>query len=54
MFNGSPEVWIDFVIHFKEVIHQQPNLTGAQRMAYLLQQVEGEAKRYIHAYSKDW
>ena len=53
-FAGNSECWVEFVISFKEVIHQQEHLTGAQRMSYLLQYVSGEAERCIQVYSKDW
>jgi hypothetical protein len=53
-FTGNAEHWVYSVISFKEIMHQQAHLTGAQRMSLLVQYLEGEAKRCIHAYSKDW
>ena len=54
IFEGSSDTWIEFVVHFKEVVHKRPNLTGTQRMALLLQHVQREAKRCIQVFSMDW
>ena len=53
-FNGNELKWVDFVTHFKEMVHEQPYLTTAQRMAYLLQYLEGDAKRSIAGFGKGW
>ena len=34
-FDGSPVQWVDFIIHFKELVHSQPYLSAIQRLSYL-------------------
>ena len=46
-FNGSPEDWIDFVINFRDLIHLQAHLSNTEKMSYLLQHLEGEARRAV-------
>ena len=53
-FNGNALKWVEFVTHFKEMVHEQPCLSVAQRMAYLIQYTEGEAKRAISGFSNNW
>ena len=53
-FDGTATEWIDFVIQFKDLVHNRVYLSGAQRMAYLLQSVRGEAKRSIQGLQLDW
>ena len=53
-FDGTATEWIDFVIQFKDLVHNHVYLSGAQRMAYLLQSVRGEAKRSIQGLQLDW
>ena len=52
-FNGSPEDWIDFVINFRDLIHLQAHLSNTEKMSYLLQHLEGEARRAVIGYSRD-
>ena len=53
-FDGTATRWIDFVIQFKDLVHDRVYLSGAQRMAYLMQSVQGEAKRSIQGLQLDW
>eukprot|EP00112_Aurelia_sp_Birch-Aquarium-sp1_P025970 Seg893.7 transcript_id=Seg893.7/GoldUCD/mRNA.D3Y31 product="hypothetical protein" protein_id=Seg893.7/GoldUCD/D3Y31 len=53
LFNGSTEDWIDFVINFRDLIHLQEHLSNTEKMSYLLQHLEGEAKRAVMRYSRD-
>ena len=43
-FNGNPMKWVEFV---KELVHDQVYLIVNQRFIFLMQHVEGEAKRGI-------
>ena len=51
-FNGSPLDWLNFVVEFREVIHEQPYINGSQRMSYLIQSLSGE--RSVMGLSHDW
>ena len=53
-FDECPSQWVVFAIDFKEIIHNQHDLTGTQRMMYLLQHLGGKAKQSICSFSKDW
>ena len=53
-FDGSALDWLNFIVQFKEVIHDQAHLSGSQRMIYLLQVLIGEAKQAIAGLSHDW
>ena len=46
-FNGNSMKWVEFVIKFKELVHDQVYLTVNQKFIFLMQHVEGEAKRAI-------
>ena len=52
-FNGNPMKWVEFVIKFRELIHDQVYLTVNQRFIFLMQHVEGEAKRAIQVFSSN-
>ena len=43
--DGSTTMWLEFVVKFKDLVHDLQFLTNTQRMTYLLQHLEGEAKR---------
>ena len=53
LFNGSPFTWVEFVIKFKDIVHDQTYLNNTQKLHYLHQHVSGEAKRAIHGFSND-
>ena len=53
-FDGSPLDWMNFIVQFKDIIHDQPHLSGPQRMIYLLQSLSGEAKQSILGLAHDW
>ena len=53
-FNGSALDWLNFVVEFREVIHEQPYINGSQRMSYLIQSLSGDAKRSVMGLSHDW
>ena len=53
-FDGTATDWIDFVVQFKDLVHDRIYLTGAQRMAYLMQCVRGEARRSVQGLQLDW
>ena len=41
VFDGSPTKWLEFVVKFKDLVHDPQFLTNTQIMTYLLQQLEG-------------
>ena len=53
-FDGSPLKWVQFVVHFKEMVHLQPFLSSAQRVAYLLQHLQGDAWKAVQGHGIDW
>ena len=50
-FDGNPMKWIDFITKFKELVHDQSYLNNNQRFIYLMQHMDGEAKRALKAFS---
>ena len=53
IYDGSPTKWLEFVVKFKDLVHDLQFLTNTQRMTYLLQHLEGEAKRAVQCFSND-
>ena len=53
VFDGSPTKWLEFVMKFKNLVQDLQFLTNIQRMTYLLQHLEGEAKRAVQCFSND-
>ena len=53
-FSGKPKQWVEFIIHFHQMVHIQPYLSSAQRVTYLIQHLEGEAKRSVQGFNRDW
>ena len=53
VFDGPPTKWLEFVVKFKDLVHDLQFLTNTQRMTHLLQHLEGEAKRTIQCFSND-
>ena len=52
-FNGSPLKQVEFVIKFKEILHNHVYLNNSQKLHYLQQHVSGIAKRAILGFSND-
>ena len=52
-FDGSAADWVDFIVKFKEVVHNQPYLADGQKNQLLLTQLRGEAKRAVKGYAND-
>ena len=50
-FDGAADQWIDFIVKFKEMVHDQFCLSATQKFSYLLQHVNGEAERSIKGFS---
>ena len=40
VFDRSPTKWLEFVVKFKDLVHDLQFLTNTQRMTYLLQHLE--------------
>ena len=49
--NGNPMKWVEFVIKFKELVHDQVYLTVSQSFIFLMQHVESDIKRAIQVFS---
>ena len=49
-FNGNPMKWVEFVIKFKELAHDQVYLIVNQRFIFLMQHMEDEAKRALQVF----
>ena len=52
-FDGSPLQWVEFIVTFKDVVHDQPFLSDKQRNHILLQRLCGDAKRAVKEYAND-
>ena len=52
-FDGSPSILVEFIVKFRDLVHQQKYLTNIQRMTYLLQNLRGEAKRSVQGFTND-
>ena len=52
-FDGSPLNWVEFIVKFRDVVHEQPYLNDKQRNQQLLQHLRGEAKRAVKEYAND-
>lgn len=50
-FNGDPSKWTTFWSIFRDQVHRRPNLTGSQKLGYLMGQLKGEARSMIDGYS---
>ena len=53
-FDGSPEKWIEFMVQFNEMVHQQQYLTVVQKKSYLIQHVQGEPKKAFQGFGNNW
>ena len=53
-FDGNALEWLNFVVQFKEIIHEQPNLSGSQPMTYLRQCLAKDARKCIFGLYHDW
>ena len=50
-FSGAPVSWVPFITKFYTLIHKQAFLSDEQRSMYLLDHLDGEAKRSVSGYS---
>ena len=46
-FTGKPIDWLKFIERFCDQIHNKTTLTDSDRMAYLFQNLDGEAKKAV-------
>ena len=54
IFDGSPIKWIDFIVKFKDLIHDKLPLSWAQRRSYLVQHLSGEPKCSVEAFTNEY
>ena len=52
-FKGEAIQWVEFVVKFRDVVHDQPYLSDRQRNQLLMQHLRGEAKRAVQEYVND-
>ena len=48
-FSGKPIEWLTFIERFRDQIHNKTTLTNSDRMAYLFQNLDGEAKKAVES-----
>ena len=51
VFDVSATKWLEFVVKFKDFVHDLQFLTNTQRMTHLLRHLEGETKRTVQCFS---
>ena len=51
IFDGNPLQWVELITNYKEIVHDQAYLTNNQKFIYLMQHVDGEAKRALQVFS---
>ena len=52
-FNGAAADWVDFIVKFRDIVHNQMYLADSQMNQLLLQHLQGEAKRSVKGYAND-
>ena len=52
-FSGAALDWMEFIVTFRDVVHNQPYLNDRQRNQHLCQNLEGEAKAAVKDYAND-
>ena len=52
-FNGSPYDYVEFIVKFRDIVHNQPYMTDAQRHQVLNQKLQGEAKSSVKGFVND-
>ena len=50
-FDGNPIKWVDFIVKFKELVHDRAYLGSNRKFIYLMQHIEEEAKRALKVFS---
>ncbi len=53
MFDGSAAEWVEFIIKFRDIVHNQQYLNDVQRHQLLVQHLEDEAKRSVKGFNND-
>ena len=53
LFDGSPLDWVDFIVKFRDVVHNQPYLSDDQKNQLLLQHLRAEARRAVNGYANN-
>ena len=52
-FNGSPHEWVNFIVKFRDIVHNQQYLSCIQKNILLLQHLKGEAHRAVRAFGNN-
>ena len=53
VFDGSPLMWVEFIVKFRDVVHNQPHLNDKQRNQQLIQHLRDDAKRAVKEFIND-
>ena len=52
-FDGSALHWVEFIMKFRDVVHNQEYLSDVQRHQLLVQHLKDEAKKAVKSYAND-
>ena len=52
-FDGSPLQWVEFIVKFRDMVHDQQYISDVQKSQFLFQQLRGDAKRAVKGYAND-
>ena len=52
-FDGEALDWVDFIMKFRDIVHNQEHLSDNQKFQLLLQHLTGEARRAVRGFSND-
>ncbi|XP_066927410.1 uncharacterized protein [Clytia hemisphaerica] len=53
-FDGTPELWVDFISKFYDMVHKQPFLDPFQKHAHLIQNLHGEPLKAVSGFDSNY
>ena len=53
-FDGTPELWVDFIGKFYDMVHKQPFLDSFQKHAHLIQNLRGEPLKAVRGFNSNY
>ena len=53
-FDGTPELWVDFISKFYDMVHKQPFLNPFQKHAHLIQNLLGEPLNAVSGFNSNY
>ena len=54
IFDGSAELWVEFITKFRDLVHNEKHLNGTRKSAFLIQHLTDEAKRSVKGLPNNW